>query len=103
MEHIAHLQKDKKLAQIIIDPFIVMDTRKNIPLTLIASIMSQQLSTKVAGVLHKRFLALYGNKTPYNKFGNPFLLESDYLFSTIFYHFNLTILSLLINNNTNHN
>ncbi len=64
MEHIAHLQKDKKLAQIIIDPFIVVDTRKNVPLTLIESIMGQQLSIKVADIIHKRFLALYGSKSP---------------------------------------
>jgi RHS repeat-associated protein len=27
---------------------------------------------------------LYGNKTPYKSFGNPFPLESDFLFSTVF-------------------
>lgn len=38
--------------------------RKNIALRLIASIMSQQLSTKVATVIYNRFLALYGGKEP---------------------------------------
>jgi len=62
MEHIAHLQKDKKLAKIIVEPVNELRTHKNIPLTLIGSIMSQQLSTKVAKVIHKRFLALYNDK-----------------------------------------
>lgn len=38
--------------------------RKHIHLHLCGSIMSQQLSTRVADVIHKRFLALYGKKTP---------------------------------------
>ena len=64
MEHVAHLKKDKKLALIIAEPFTEVQLRKNIPLTLIGSIMSQQLSTKVADVIYKRFLALYENKDP---------------------------------------
>lgn len=36
----------------------------NIPLQLIRSIMSQQLSTKVAQVIYNRFLEIYKNKTP---------------------------------------
>lgn len=36
----------------------------NIPLQLIRSIMSQQLSTKVAQVIYNRFLDIYKNKTP---------------------------------------
>src|SRR6476659_6169946 len=65
MEHIAHFQKkDKRLAKIINQPVSELRLLKNIPLTLIASIMSQQLSTKVADVIHKRFLALYGDKEP---------------------------------------
>ena len=64
MEHVAHLKKDKKLAKIIVEPVSELRTHKNIPLTLIGSIMSQQLSTKVAQVIHKRFLALYNDKEP---------------------------------------
>jgi DNA-3-methyladenine glycosylase II len=64
MEYIAHLQKDKRLAKIIVEPVSELGTHKNIPLTLIGSIMSQQLSTKVAKVIHKRFLALYNDKEP---------------------------------------
>jgi len=65
MKHIAHFQKkDKRLAKIINEPVSELRMLKNIPLTLIASIMSQQLSTKVADVIHKRFLALYNDKEP---------------------------------------
>jgi DNA-3-methyladenine glycosylase II len=64
MVYVAHLKKDKKLAKIIVKPVSKLRTHKNIPLTLIESIMSQQLSTKVAQVIHKRFLALYNPKEP---------------------------------------
>jgi DNA-3-methyladenine glycosylase II len=65
MEHIAHFQKrDKRLSKIIAQPVSELRTHKNVMLTLIGSIMSQQLSTKVADVIHKRFLALYNEKEP---------------------------------------
>ena len=65
MEHIIHLTKDKKLKKILElqEPF-VLAKRKNVHLHLCNSIMSQQLSTKVADVFHRRFLALYNGKTP---------------------------------------
>lgn len=65
MQHIAHLSKDKKLKKILElqEPF-VLTKRKNVHLHLCNSIMSQQLSTKVADVFHRRFLALYNNKNP---------------------------------------
>ena len=65
MEYIAHLTKDKKLKKIIDgnDPHQLIK-RKNIFTYLCASIMSQQLSTKVARVIHQRFLDLYGGKEP---------------------------------------
>ena len=65
MEHILHLSKDKKLARIIAgqEPY-VLTRRKNVYLHLCTSIMSQQLSTKVAAVFHQRFLKLYGKKQP---------------------------------------
>ena len=37
---------------------------RNIPVRLIASIMSQQLSTKVAKVIYNRFIELYGGEEP---------------------------------------
>lgn len=65
MEHIIHLSKDKKFKKIIElqHPF-VLQKRKNIYLHLCYSIMSQQLSTKVADVFHRRFLDLYNGKDP---------------------------------------
>ena len=65
MQHIAHLNKDKKLKKIIElqEPYILAK-RKNVYLHLCTSIMSQQLSTKVADVFHRRFLNLYQGKTP---------------------------------------
>ena len=65
MQHLVHLGKDKKLGKVIAlqEPYI-LSKRKNIYLYLCASIMSQQLSTKVADIIYKRFLALYGKKTP---------------------------------------
>jgi DNA-3-methyladenine glycosylase II len=65
MEHITHLSKDKKLKKIIElqQPF-VLTKKKNVYLHLCYSVMSQQLSTKVADVFHRRFLALYNKKNP---------------------------------------
>ncbi|MBP6288129.1 MAG: DNA-3-methyladenine glycosylase 2 family protein [Ferruginibacter sp.] len=65
MEHIAHLSKDKKLKKIIElqEPFALVK-RKNVYLHLCYSIMSQQLSTKVADVFHRRFLELYAGNEP---------------------------------------
>jgi len=65
MPHIAHLSKDKKLAKIILQQEkYVLEQRENVCLHLCYSIMSQQLSTKVADVFHKRFLALFNDKEP---------------------------------------
>jgi DNA-3-methyladenine glycosylase II len=62
-EHL--LSVDKKLAVILAeqDP-VKLKFHKNICLRLCASIMSQQLSTKVAKVIFHRFLDLYGGKEP---------------------------------------
>lgn len=59
-----HLSKDKKLLTIMTELLPAVPVRKNIALRLIASIMSQQLSTKVATVIYNRFLALYDGKEP---------------------------------------
>lgn len=65
MEYRTHLSKDKKLKKIIDkQEGTSLKKRKNICTYLCASIMSQQLSTKVADVFHKRYLALYGGKEP---------------------------------------
>lgn len=64
MEYLKHLQQDKKLATILGDTVHELNLHQNIPLRLMASIMSQQLSTKVAKVIFHRFLALYKGKEP---------------------------------------
>jgi DNA-3-methyladenine glycosylase II len=64
MEYLAHLQKDKKLATILGEQVHELKYHKNIPLRLIASIMSQQLNTKVATIIYKRFLELYHGEEP---------------------------------------
>jgi len=64
MNYVKHLSKDKKLGKVIGNDFHELKMRKNIPLRLMASILSQQLSTKVAAVIFKRFLELYKGKEP---------------------------------------
>jgi len=65
MKYIPHLSKDKKLKKLVEDgqPHKLVK-RKNICTYLCASIISQQLSTKVADVIYKRFINLYGGKEP---------------------------------------
>ena len=65
MHYIPHLLKDKKLGRLIENskPH-KLKKRNNIYIYLCASIMSQQLSVKVADVIYRRFLDLYGGKEP---------------------------------------
>ena len=65
LDYSLHLSKDKKLKKLIDlhGPFTLIK-RKNICTWLCASIMSQQLSTKVAKVIHQRFIDLYEGKEP---------------------------------------
>jgi DNA-3-methyladenine glycosylase II len=62
MHYFLHLSKDKKLLET--GERHQLKKRKNICTYLCASIMSQQLSTKVADVIYKRFINLYGGKEP---------------------------------------
>ena len=65
MPHIKHLSKDKKFKKILAkQERVTLEKQKNIYLWLCSSIMSQQLSTKVAKVIHQRFLDLYKTKKP---------------------------------------
>jgi DNA-3-methyladenine glycosylase II len=61
--YFSHLSKDRKFARVLTgqNPHI-LTKHKHIHLHLCRSIMSQQLSTKVAAVIHKRFLKLYTGK-----------------------------------------
>ena len=65
MEHVTHLSKDKYLRKIMQEQDTnVLVKRKQVYLHLCGSIMSQQLSTKVAAVIYERFLNLYKNRKP---------------------------------------
>ena len=59
-EYFTFLSKDKRFQPVLAgqEPF-VLTTKRNVPLRLISSIMSQQLSTRVAEVILKRFLKLF--------------------------------------------
>jgi DNA-3-methyladenine glycosylase II len=65
VEYLVHLGKDKKFKKLLDnqEPF-QLKKRKDIHHYLCASIMSQQLSTKVADTIHKRFLNLYEGRIP---------------------------------------
>jgi DNA-3-methyladenine glycosylase II len=65
MSYTDHLSKDKKLKKIMaVQGELLLKSRKDLFNYLCASIMSQQLSTKVASVIHQRFLDLFNGKTP---------------------------------------
>ena len=64
MDYLIHLSKDKKLAAVLSQPLPPLQLHRNIPLRIMASIMSQQLSTQVAKVIFHRFLKLYNNEEP---------------------------------------
>ena len=72
--YISHLSKDKKLGKLLAQQeTLKLSKRKQIYLHLCGSIMSQQLSTRVAEVIHKRFLKLYAGKpTPQKILDTPF-------------------------------
>jgi DNA-3-methyladenine glycosylase II len=65
-DYLEHLSGDRKLKKILAkQQALRLSKRKQVHIHLIGSIMSQQLSTKVAEVIHKRFLALFnGSPTP---------------------------------------
>ena len=65
MDYLEHLSKDRRLKKLIgaQEPF-TLSRRKHIHVHLCGSIMSQQLSTKVAATIHKRFMNLYKGRTP---------------------------------------
>jgi DNA-3-methyladenine glycosylase II len=64
MSYQRHLKKDKGLAELVKGEAYTLYKRKNTAIRLIASIVSQQLSTKVAAIIFKRFLDIYKGKEP---------------------------------------
>lgn len=63
--HLVHLASDKILLPLLqtVEPYQLI-RRSNVCVRLCASIMSQQLSTRVADVIFSRFKALYHNEEP---------------------------------------
>src|SRR6187401_1009819 len=74
MHYVSHLSKDEKLKKLIRDHgTFKLNKQKNLCLYLCFSIMSQQLSTKVARVIKQRFLDLYDKEpTPQQVVDTPF-------------------------------
>jgi len=64
MDYQLHLKKDKKFAPLLAEANHTIKKRKNTPVRLMASIISQQLSTKVAAIIFSRFLDLFDGKEP---------------------------------------
>ncbi len=64
MNYISHLSKDKKLIPLLSQSLSPLQLHRNIPLRLMASIMSQQLNTKVAKIIFHRFLQLFNGDEP---------------------------------------
>lgn len=67
MTYKKHLRKDKVLAAILKKDTHSLSLQKNIPIKLMSSIISQQLSTKVAAIIYERFLTLFPAKKPTNQ------------------------------------
>lgn len=74
MHYVKHLSKDPLLKPLIKQHGVfTLKKQPNLCLYLCYSIMSQQLSTKVASVIKKRFLDLYGGEpTPQQILDTPF-------------------------------
>jgi DNA-3-methyladenine glycosylase II len=65
MDYRLHLSKDSKFKRLIADHEpLKVKKQKDVLYYLVASIMSQQLSAKVADTIQKRFLALYDGRVP---------------------------------------
>jgi DNA-3-methyladenine glycosylase II len=74
MEYVAFLSRDEKLKPLIVEHGLMqLKKEKKLYLYLCYSIMSQQLSVKVARVIRKRFIDLYGGEpTPQQVVDTPF-------------------------------
>jgi len=64
VEYKKFLKKDKKLKEVLKHEIVIPGRSKNITMSLVWSIMSQQLSIQVAKVMHDRFLNLFDGKFP---------------------------------------
>jgi DNA-3-methyladenine glycosylase II len=59
-----HLAKDPRFKKLLKLEINLPSRKKNMAMRLVASILSQQLSTTVAKIMFKRFLELFGGKEP---------------------------------------
>lgn len=65
MDYIRHLSRDPRMRELILQQGPVRLRRRNNPcLRLVESIMSQQLSTRVADVIYARFIDLFDGMEP---------------------------------------
>ena len=65
MDYVEHLSRDRRLNKILLhQDAVTLRREKNLCLYLCYSIMSQQLSVKVAAVFHQRFVDLFDGKEP---------------------------------------
>jgi DNA-3-methyladenine glycosylase II len=64
MEYKKHLAKDPKFKKLLHLEINKPELHENIALRLVSSILSQQLSTKVARIIDQRFLDLFSGKKP---------------------------------------
>ena len=66
MEYLTHLARDRRLKRLIdqhVEP-LTIKRQKDMVFYLCASIMSQQLSTKVVNTIRQRYLDLFGGRAP---------------------------------------
>lgn len=64
MEYKKALSKDKKLKNVLSHEIVIPSISKNVTMSLVWSILGQQLSIQVAKVMHGRFIELFGGKMP---------------------------------------
>ncbi len=64
MDYFSHLQKDKKLLPALTEKIELQGSDSRLEIALISSIISQQLSTKVASVIKQRFYSVFGGREP---------------------------------------
>jgi DNA-3-methyladenine glycosylase II len=67
MDYKKALESDRKLKKVLSHQIVIPAMTKNVTMSLVWSIMSQQLSIQVAKVMHARFIELFGGKFPKEK------------------------------------
>ena len=98
MEYVTHLRKDKKLAKTIGKELHSLSLHSNIPVRLMSSIISQQLSTKVARVIFQtlRSIGLSNAKANYVHNVARFCLEEKITDKKLLAMTNEEVIDLLV-------